>query len=396
MTDSCNRRTLDEEARRIVAAASAFRPELRRRAEEIENARVLPQDISDRFAEAGFFRTCVPAEYGGLELPPVATSRMIEELARGDGSAAWCAFIGATTGTVLALVPEATARTVFATPTTRICGTFAPMGEARADGDGYLVRGQWAWGSGTQNADWIVAGCRLFGADAEPETDERGNPRQHMVLVPAGDVGFLDTWHTSGLAGTGSTDFRLSDVHVPAERVVGLMTPAPPDRPLYAFPQFGLLAQGIAAVTLGLARAAIDELVDLAGGKKPQGSRRSLAERTSTQYDVAEAEALLRSARAFYYESIEAAWEEASCSGKISVTLRRDIRLATSHAVRSSARAVDLMYELGGGTSVYKRSPLQRIFRDVHVATAHMMVARPVMEVVGRLVLGLETDTRQL
>jgi alkylation response protein AidB-like acyl-CoA dehydrogenase len=188
----------------------------------------------------------------------------------------------------------------------------------------------------------------------------------------------------------------MNDLFVPEARAVGIGVDGPLPRPLYAFPQFGLLAMGIAAVALGLARAAIDALVAIAGGKTPQGSARPLAARASAQTDVSRAEAMLRSARAFYYEAIEHAWENACAHGRIEVEHRRDVRLATTHATRASAQAVDLMYDLGGGTSVYRSSPLQRIFRDVHVATQHMMVSPGTLELTGRLLLGLETDTSQL
>ena len=162
-------------------------------------------------------------------------------------------------------------------------------------------------------------------------------------------------------------------------------------RSLYRFPQFGLLAMGIAAVALGLGRAAIEEMIEVAGGKIPDASRRSLAQRPNAQTEVALAEAGLRSARAFYYEAIEKAWAEA-LDGRISIDSKRDIRLATTHATRAAAEAVDRMYTLAGGTSVYRRSPLQRIFRDVHVATQHMMVGPATLELTGRLLLGLETS----
>ena len=217
-----------------------------------------------------------------------------------------------------------------------------------------------------------------------------------MMLAPVDEIEFFDTWQVSGLCGTGSTDFAMNDVFVSESRAVGLAGERPIEKPLYAFPQFGLLAMGIAAVTLGLARAAIDELVRFADDKTPSGSGRSLAKRPSTQSDVASAEAMLRSVRGFYYESIDAAWAIARSEGRIPVSQRRNVRLATTHAVRESAKVVDLMYHLAGGTSVYRRSPLQRIFRDVHVATQHMMVAPAVLELTGRLFLGLETDTSLL
>jgi alkylation response protein AidB-like acyl-CoA dehydrogenase len=111
---------------------------------------------------------------------------------------------------------------------------------------------------------------------------------------------------------------------------------------------------------------------------------------------VARGEALLRSARAFYYEAIDTAWQNAQSEGDIAIEHRRDLRLATTHATRAAADAVDLMYNLAGGTSVYRTSPLQRIFRDVHVATQHMMVSPSTFELTGRLLLGVETDTAML
>jgi alkylation response protein AidB-like acyl-CoA dehydrogenase len=377
------------------AAAHELAPTLIERADAIETARRLPRDLSDRFAKAGFYRMCVPEAYGGLELPPAETMRTVETLASADGACAWCVFIGATSGSVLALLPEAAAREIFSSPETLLCGVFAPRGRAVAVDGGFRVEGRWQWGSGTQNADWIMGGCQVI-RDGEPERLANGTPRSRMMLVPAAEVELLDTWYVSGLAGTGSTDFAIRDRFVPERHAVGLGIDRPLERPLYAFPQFGLLGMGIAAVALGLARAAIDELIAIAGGKTPAGSARPLAARPAAQSDVSRAEALWRSARAFYYESIEAAWESAVAGGRIDLSHRRDLRLATTHATRSSAEAIDLMYHLAGGTSVYRRSPLQRIFRDVHVATQHMMVSPSIFELTGRLLLGLETDTAML
>jgi len=378
-----------------LAAARALAPEIRRRADEVEQARRLPRDLSQHFARVGFYRMCVPAAYGGLELPPADTMRTIEAVAQADGSCAWCVFIGATSGSVLAVLAPEAAREIFHRPDVLLGGVFAPQGRAVATQAGFRVSGRWAWGSGTQNADWVMGGCRVI-HDGEMLRARSGAPLSRMMIAPVEEIEFFDTWHASGLCGTGSTDFAMNDLFVPERRAAGLGVDGPLARPLYAFPQFGLLAMGIAAVAMGLARAAIDELVDLAAAKTPQGSSRSLAMRPAAQSDVARAEALLRSSRAFAYEAIERAWEAARADGEIGTEHRRDLRLATTHATRASAAAVDLMYELGGGTSVYRRSPLQRIFRDVHVATQHMMVSPATLELTGRLFLGLETDTSLL
>jgi indole-3-acetate monooxygenase len=378
----------------VQTSALEIAATLRARAEEIEEARRLPEDVSKQFAAAGFYRMCVPEAYGGLELPPAETMKTIEILARADGACAWCVFIGATTGTILAMLPNEAAQAIFSHPETMLAGVVAPRGRATVVEGGFRVEGQWQWGSGTQNADWVLGGCQII-RDGEQERLPNGAARARMMLVPASEVEFLDTWYVSGLSGSGSTDFAMHNVFVPDDHAVGLMVDGPLPRPLYQFPQFGFLGMGIAAVALGLARAAIDELVELAGGKTPSGASRPLAKRPGAQSEVALAEASLRSARAFYYEAIDAAWQEA-LSGKLTIERRRDIRLATTHATRAAADAVDRMYHLGGGTSVYRRSPLQRIFRDVHVATQHMMVGPATLELTGRLLLGLETDVAQL
>ncbi len=378
-----------------LAAAQAFATELRRRADEVEQARRLPRDLSRRFAEAGFYRMCVPEAYGGLELPPADTMRTIEAVAQADASCAWCVFIGATSGSVLAILAPQAAREIFHQPDVLLAGVFAPQGRAIPMEGGFRVNGRWAWGSGSENADWVMGGCQVI-RDGEVERTKSGAPRSRMMIAPADQIEFFDTWQVSGLCGTGSTDFAMNDLCVPERYAAGLGVDGPLARPLYAFPQFGLLAMGIAAVAMGLARAAIDELVGLAGAKTPQGSSRVLALRPAAQSDVAKAEALLRAARALYYETIECAWEAARAEGAIGTEHRRDVRLATTHATRASAAAVDLMYELGGGSSVYRRSPLQRIFRDVHVATQHMMVSPATLELIGRLFLGVETDSSLL
>jgi alkylation response protein AidB-like acyl-CoA dehydrogenase len=110
---------------------------------------------------------------------------------------------------------------------------------------------------------------------------------------------------------------------------------------------------------------------------------------------VATAEARLRAARAFYYEALTAAWQAAQ-QGRVPVELRRDLRVATTHAVNESVSVVDAMYTLAGGSAVYQSSRLQRLFRDIHVATQHIMVAPATLETAGRLFLGVDANVSML
>lgn len=370
----------------------ALRDEIRRRASEIEIARRLPADLATSMAGAGLFRLCVPRSLGGLEAEPAELLRAIETVSMADGAAGWCVMIGATSGMTAAYLDPPTAREIYGDAMTVTGGVFAPNGKAEIEGDNYRVNGRWQWASGSGHCRWLMGGC-LITEGGKPRLLDGGIPDTRMVLFPVADATIHDTWHASGLCGTGSNDMEVRNLLVPRRRSASIATDKPVESgALYVFPIFGLLALGIAAVGLGLARRAMDELRELAGAKVPTGARRPLAERASTQTDFARADAALGSARSFYFETVANAWQRAQRDGHIDVERRARLRLAATHAVESAARVVDLMYNLGGGTSVYRDSALQRCFRDVHVVTQHMMVAPATWEMAGRALLGVKGD----
>ncbi|HEY2386362.1 MAG TPA: acyl-CoA dehydrogenase family protein [Candidatus Binatia bacterium] len=380
----------------LIDAVGRVAPAARARADETERGRRLPLDLVGALAETGVFRACVPRNVGGVEADPADLVRAIEILAEADGAAGWVAMIGATSGLVAGYLEPETARHIYGDPRGIAGGVYAPSGKAAPVDGGYRVSGRWAFGSGCEHCTWLMGGSVIV-ENGAPRLLPNGLLDAPLMLFPAADAEIIDTWTVSGLRGTGSHDIAVRDLLVPAERAVSLVRDRPRERgPLYAFPAFGLLALGIAAVAVGIARRAIDELIALAGGKTPTGSRRVLADRQVVQAQTSEAEALLRSGRAFLFEAIGAASEEARREGGIGTRARLAVRLAATNATHSAAKAVDLMYTAGGGTAVYATSPLQRCFRDVHVVTQHLMVAPATYELTGRVLLGLDTDTSQL
>ena len=379
-----------------VEAARALHPEVRSRADEIERARRLPADLAQKFARAGFFRMAVPRSIGGLELDPASIMGTIEAVGRSDASAGWNVMIGATSGMSGAYLEPAAAREIYGDPLVMTCGSNTPNGRAVDEGDAYRLSGRWPWLSGGDNCRWMK-GISVVMEDGKPRLLPNGAPDARMMVFPAGQATLIDTWHVAGLNGTGSGDVEVRDIRVPKGFTYSLVSDKPRERgPLYAFPAFGLLALGIAAVALGNARAAIDDLVELAGAKKPQGSKRTLAERAGAQGELSQAEAVLRSARAFYYEAIGEAWHKAQRGDPMALEDRAALRLAATHATRSSADVVRRMYELGGGTVLFSSHPLQRRFRDAYAATQHMMIAPPSWELAGRVLMGLPTDASML
>ncbi len=377
-----------------LEAVAALAPEITARSREFESARRMPADVARKLAEAGVFRIAIAREYGGAERRPADLVRVIEEVSRADGSIGWCVMIGSATAALSGFLPPASAREIYGSdPLVITGGAVAPTGKAvRADG-GYIVNGRWQWGSATQNCSWITGGAMIL-EDTHSRLATSGDPELRLMIFPAQDVEILDTWDSAGLRGTGSHDFQVKNAFVPQDRALAIVPTLPAvETPLYRFPLIGLLAIGVCAVSLGIARRAIEEFIALAAGKVPTWERKTLAHSARIQETVAEAEATLRSARAFLFQAIDAAWEPASAGERPSLELRRDLRLAAANVAWQCLKVVDAMYSMGGGSVVHASHPIQRCFRDAHVVTQHRMVNRSIFETTGQLFLGMETES---
>jgi indole-3-acetate monooxygenase len=352
---------------------------------EIDTARCLPDELVAMLRDSGLVRAGAPAEVDGLELPPQVALRSAEELARGDASTGWCVSIGVTSTLLVAYLPPSSRDELFGGGKGLAAGVWAPRGKARSVDGGIVVSGRWPFCSGICHADVMFAGCFV---------DE--GPVPSVVALPKEDLQLLDNWHTLGLRGTGSHDTVADEVFVPADRVFSVFDGPVVDRPLYRFPPFGFFALSVAAPALGNARAAIDDLVDLAGGKKGVGSSRTLAQRSATQSAVATAESALSAARGLYYSAIDDTWQASQSGQPVSIELRNRLRLAATHAMRTSADVVRSMYDIAGGSAIYDESPLQRRFRDAFTATAHFQVNEASRELPGRILLGEHADASML
>ncbi|MBA3391695.1 MAG: acyl-CoA dehydrogenase family protein [Deltaproteobacteria bacterium] len=383
-----------EAVQRARGAAEVIQPLV----EAIERDRGLPREAVDALVGAGVFKLCVPRVYGGAQAEPTTVLAVIEELAKLDGSVGWCAMIGVTSGLMSGYLDDSIAREVYGPPDAVTSGVFAPMGRAVATPGGYRVSGRWSFASGCEHARWRMGGT-MVGGDA-PEVLPSGAPDVRCVLFRADETTIHDTWDTMGLRGTGSHDLEVRDVVVPRERTFSLLSDKPKHAG-YALPFFGLLASGVAAVGLGIARAALDGFVALAGHKNLPGGKKTIAHREVVQIEVARAEARLRAARGLLFEAmaeatIEAGNAVADADPRRSVPARARLRLAACHAATEAAAVTAIAYELGGGAAVYRTSPLQRQFRDAHVVTHHLMVSSVAMTTAGRILLGVETDTSTL
>jgi alkylation response protein AidB-like acyl-CoA dehydrogenase len=369
----------------LVAAARSVAEVVAANADQAERDRRLPAATVDALVGAGLMRMCVPSAYGGPDASPMEVVEAIEAVAAVDGAAGWCVMIASTTSSMSLFLPPQWAQEIYGDPAVVTGGVYAPNGTGEVVEGGWRVSGRWAWGSGTQHCQWITGGTRT------------PDGAFHLMFFDAADVTFHDTWHTVGMRGTGSLDFSVDGAWVPEGRTVlpGVGKPTI-ECALAAFPNYSLLASGVAAVGLGVARHALDEVTELAQGKRPLFASRPLAQSGSVQAELARAEARWRAARAFLLGELAEAWDTASAGGRVDVPLRARIRLACVHAAEAAAAVTDTAYTLAGGTSVYESSPLQRCLRDAHVATQHLMVSFRIYETLGKLQLGLDADTSAL
>jgi alkylation response protein AidB-like acyl-CoA dehydrogenase len=378
----------------LLDAAKRMSALVRQGAEGGERGKRLPEETVRAFVEAGFFRMCRPTAYGGLALDPLTLMHVIEELARGDGAAGWCAMISGSGCALEAFLPLEGGKEILSGPQIVTGGVLAPSGRATEVEGGYKISGRWGMASGCQHCDWLHAACLVFDEGAPGPRMGPMGPEWIVPYVPAKEVTIHDTWDVSGLCGTGSHDFEIKEAFVPQRRVIRF-PPPPTEREdaLYKFPLFSLLPVALASTALGIARAALDEIIAVAAKKTPFGMMSSLATRASAQIAVSQAEGMVRGARAYLLDTVADAWAETQAGKQLTIPQRAGIRLAATTCVESCVQAVDRVYTTGGGSALYAKSPLQRCFRDIHAITQNFIVAPPTHELFGKVLLGVEADT---
>ena len=374
----------------LLEMARALRPRILGERERIEAERRLPEALTREMARAGFFRIFLPAAYGGIDLTPVEAIEVYEELARADASVAWCVWNGNVNWTTARLSPDV-ARTIFADPDTILANSTRPSGRAVIVDGGYRVSGRWSLVSGCQLSDWLILMC-IVHEDGKPRLTPSGAPDSRFMFCRTADCEIVDTWTTGGLRGTGSHDVVARDLFV-ADRFASFFTdPVVLPGPRYQFPTTSRVTAGLGALALGIARGAIEALLDLAGEKRHERTGQSVREDRGAQSRLSQAEALVRAARLLLFDTVGGLWDDVMAGGEATIDRRALVRLATCHAVTSATQAVDLVYLTGGATALYATCPLERAFRDVHAITQHIGVHPRTLETVGRVLFGLEPD----
>src|SRR5499425_3310619 len=381
-------------ATKLLEAAKAFRPRILAERDRIESDRRLPDNLAREMAHAGFFRIFLPAAYGGLDLSPLEAIYIYEELARADASVAWCIWNGNVHWTTARLHQDV-AESIFGDPDVILANSTRPSGRATIVDGGYRVSGRWSLVSGCQLSAWFILLCVVY-KDGQARATPAGTPEYRFMLCPASDCQIIDTWTVSGLRGTGSHDVEVKDCFVPARFASYYTDPIILTAPRYHIPSHSRVAPGLGAIALGIARSAIEALIDVATARRHERSGPAIGEDRGAQTRLAQAEALVRSARLFLADAARLLWDDVLAGREATVQKRAQVRLASWHAVTSAVQAVDLVYLTGGATALYATCPIERAFRDVHAVTQHIGVHPRALEGVGRVLFGLEPDTPTL
>ena len=382
---------------RFIEAAKSLAPQITELAGEIEQSRRLPLPLVENMAKAGLFRLWVPRAIGGEETDPMTLVRVVEEISRADGATGWCMALGAEYGVFGGYLPRDAAREIYGSdPNVRTAGAFRAAGNAIVVEGGYRVTGRWQLGSGCQHSKWLVGGCRIMDGN-EQRLRPDGAPVTRILFFPAHECEIIDTWHSIGLRGTGSHDYAVADIFVPAERSLSFREPPVEPGPLYAMPTIALFGTALAAVSLGIARHAIDILLELAETKTTGRSRGGpLREDATMQASLGQAEALLRSGRAFLYEALADAWRVVASGQALSSAQRAALWLASTHAATAAKQATELMFSAGSSASPFSSFGLERCVRDIHAAAQHICVAPGNYQMAGQAFLGLDMRATML
>ncbi len=376
----------------LIAAAKDLRPQIRTARDDLETLGHLPESLVGAMARVGLFQLYLPRSMGGAEVDPITGICAIEELSKVDGSVGWCAVLASNISGFAGWLDEDVGRNLFGQPPdVRGAGSLRPMGQARCIDGGYMVSGRWDFASGINHANVLLCTCKIVD-DQGPRLTPNGVPETRMFLTPSEGATIYNTWSVVGMRGTGSNDFVVKETFVPQERSLSLSEPPRETGPLYSrgfLTAFWALNAGKAP---GIARGAMDAFLELAGQTGSKMSATLLRDRSAVQTTVGEAEAIISAARAYLIDAVGKAWQAAVEDSPDPSAQITQARLAITHAVRESVRAVDLLFHAAGSNAVYQKNSLERYFRDIHVAVQHLAGLPAVFESGGQALLGLKPN----
>lgn len=394
MDDMPAPRSLPRDADAWLARVAAVASAIEAAAPETERAGRLPKDLMAKLHEAGLFRMLLPRDFGGAELPLSAFFRVVEALARHDGSTAWC--VGQNNGctTLAAYLDPKVVDAIWGTDPRGLLAWGPGKCVATVVDGGYSVNARCAYVSGGRHATWFGAHCQVIERDGSVRKRADGVPELRTVLFPARVAPMIDNWDVIGLRGTGSDAFEIQNLFVREEFSVPRERPEHRriGNPLYLFSLMAVYSVAFSSVALGIGRAFLDAFMVLAQDKRPRNAPFVLRDNAAVHDEVARAEARIAASRAFILGETERIWAEVVASGEVTVAQRMRIRLASTHAIHEAKAAVDTLYETAGTSAIFASTPFERRFRDMHTVVQQIQGRKANFQAVGAWLLGHPPD----
>lgn len=388
----------------LVRAAWTLQPKLRTFRDAIETEQRLPQELVAQLHAAGFYRMVLPRAIGGLQVDPVTFTRVVEVLAQGVGSVGWNIANNGIGQLITLGMPDEGVQEIYGDdPSTVLAGTaVAGGGTAVRVPGGYRVNGHWSFGSGFHEAAWMTGSFQMLGDDGQPVLGSDGRPAHWRGTFRKAETEVIPgSWDTTGMRGTGSFDWTVKDVFLPERRCM-VHAGIPLDNQwsrwpglTYALPSFAWVGPHHSSVITGVARAGIEALIELAGGKTPRGRGPGLlCDNPQVQDAIGRADTMLNAGRAYRSAMIAEVWATLAAGGESTLEQRARLRLAASNAADSARFAMDLMYRYGGSTSFKRESRLAECWRDAQVVGQTANVAPEWYPIGGRALMGLDPGPR--
>ncbi len=383
----------------LIARARGIRPVLERNAAQTDSLRRLSDEVVRALRDNGLCRLMVPKRFGGYQTSIRTYIDVMAEIGQGCGSTAWVASLVNVCEWLAGLFPDRAQRDIWgADPDAWIAGSLAPNGNAVPVDGGWRVTGRWPWASGSMHAQWVACGIHM--------SNERGEMTNlGLSLMPIADVTVEDTWFMVGMKGTGSNTIIATDVFVPEHRFL----PYPPafegryrtehvDEPVYRVALVPVTVLILAGSQLGAARAALDYVISKANSR---GITHTTFQRQahSSGFQMLVAEAAMKVDTAYLHagRSADDLDRAAEAGRHPDFVERARVRMDTALAAKYAREAMELLVQAHGTSSLADHNPLQRMWRDVHVASHHAITEWQVnLEVYGRAVLGVEPNITHL
>lgn len=354
--------------------------------EAMDRERRLPRPVFEAIADAGLLRLWAPRTLGGWELSPPDFMAVVEAAAAVDGSVGWVVGNGGGMSRAAGHLPEGVARPWFSDARALVVATNGALGEALPVQGGFRVSGRWPFASGIHHASLVAPACRVV--------DGSGQGAVLLCYVPAAHAEVIDNWRVSGLRGTGSCDYTLSDIFVPAEHTHDMFSP-PATQPglVYRWPAISAFATTVAVVPLGIARAALDTFIESLAGRTRAGTSAAPRDRELVQSDLGRAEVLHAAARSLMLAAMNDLTESLAVGGDRLIRARAHFRTACTHAAESAVRIAEIVSAAAGAAAIWEALPLERQVRDIQAAAKHVAMSPNNYVVAGRICLGLDPGT---